>query len=140
MHPARSRSRRAQSALLRHVKLGAGAALAHLVHVYDVARVLRMRVLAHWTHSDRAQHAVGGADRGNAQHDRAQPADLVLRRHRAAVPWVRRAAVPVVDERETLPLRVLEVEGEAAVALIDLAGAHAQLAEALLPVRERVGA
>jgi hypothetical protein len=54
---------------------------------------------------------------------------------------VGRLALPaIVDEAEALALEVLEVKGEASIALDDIGVDHAQLLEALLPPGERGGA
>ena len=43
-------------------------------------------------------------------------ADLVLRRNGTLAPWIGGASAAVVDKGETLPLGVLEIEGEATIA------------------------
>ena len=57
----------------------------------------------------------------------------MLGRDRTALPRVRVALAVVIDEREALPLRILEVEREPPVALDDLAGLHAVLAQVSAP-------
>ena len=141
MHAAGARPRRLQAPLLGDVQLGPRPARSHLVHVHRRrSRSPDARTRARDACRSAAQHRVGGRERRDAERDRAEAANLVLRRHRAAVPRVRLAGAPIVDEREPLALRILEVERQPAVALRDLAGAHAELAQPRLPVVERVGA
>ena len=96
-----------------------------------------MRIGAHFAHAHQGgQHRVGRLQRRHADGDRSKSADLLRRRHRAFLPRIRFAVAAIVDQREALAFRVLEVERHAAVALDDVAGLYARLVEALLPPRE----
>ena len=69
----------------------------------------------------RSTTSVGSNDR-HAERDRAKSADLVLGRNRARVPWMRFTSIHVIDQRESLTFRILEVERQPAVVFSDLAG------------------
>ncbi len=77
---------------------------------------------------------------GTLQLDRAEAAHLIGRPARAALPGVRLAHAAVVHQRQALALGVLEVERQAAVALGDLLGHHAVLAQILRPPGQRLAA
>src|SRR4051812_37598268 len=120
MHGARALLRDRQARLHRDVKLRRRTALAHLV---DVDRVLRLRMLvvANLLHTHhRLKDHIGRAKLRHAEGDRAEPADLMLRWHRALVPRAR-VAVSAVNQREALALRVLELERRTAIKGRDLA-------------------
>ena len=86
-----------------------------------------MRIFARLAHEHHIlQHHLGGEVR-YGERDRPEPADLMLRRHRAFLPRMRFALAAVVDERQPLAFRILEIEREAAVALPDFADLHAGL-------------
>ena len=70
------------------------------------------------------------------EHDRTEAADLVFRRHRAALPRRRRSRAAVVDQHQPLALAVLERQRQPAVDLDDIAGHAAGLLQAIAPVAE----
>ena len=53
---------------------------------------------------------------------------------------MRLALAAIVDERQTLAFRILEIERQPAVALDDLADLHARLGQALAPILEAAAA
>jgi hypothetical protein len=130
--------RRGEVALDGDVQLGAGPARPHLVDVHGVPRLLRMRILAHRAHAQPfSQERIDSLELRHAEQDGAEPAKLVLGGDRAAVPWMRLPSPAVVDEGEPLSLPILEVEGEPAVALDDVAVRDAVLVEVAAPELER---
>ncbi len=105
MHAARALPRRRQVPLLQHVQLGGGAALAHGIDV-DAVLAVRRGIVAHAGHVHHpGQHALGAREIRHVQHDRAEPANLVLRRHRAFLPRMRLAAPPS-SQHQPLAFRV----------------------------------
>jgi hypothetical protein len=83
----------------RDVQLGGGAALARRVDVGAPPVAAGRRVVARLRHAHQpGQDLLGGPELGHADDDRPEAADLMLGRHRAAVPWVRAAGTAVVDE------------------------------------------
>jgi hypothetical protein len=82
-------------------------------------RVERIAVLACLSHAeDPGEQLIGGAQRHHAQHNGAKAANLVFRRNRTPGPrgW-RIARSTVVDKRESLTLRVLQIEDQPVVSL-----------------------
>ena len=98
MHAAGALRGRAQGGLDRDMKLGRGAALAHLVDM-DAARrhAHHTRAPGAWPSASR-QHDVGAGEVGHADGDRTEAADLMLRRHGALVPGMGLALPAIVDE------------------------------------------
>src|SRR4051794_39579110 len=86
------------------------------------------------------QHEARALQRGHAELDRPEPADLVLGRNEAALPGVTLAHPAVVDQRETLSLWILEVEARPAAALPNPAVLDTVLAQPGRPPVERVRA
>src|SRR6478752_2545004 len=76
-------------------------------------------------------------ERRNADPDWAKPANLMLRRNRAAVPGMRFTRALVIDERKPLPLGVLEIERQATVLLGDFAHQDIRRPQPRRPVVER---
>ena len=104
------------------MQLRPGAAVAHLVDVHLVPRILRVRIVAHLAHVHRLhEDRVGGGEIGHAQGDRPEAADLPGFRHLAARPGMRLPCPAVVDEAQLLALEILEVQRQAAVADVGLA-------------------
>ena len=105
--------------------------------MHDIGLGFGMDVIAHMPHEHQlAQHDIGIGQIGNGHGDRTEPADLVLGRHRAFRPGMRRAMPAVIDKAQTLLLRVFEIESLAPVALDNLARPHLLIGEALLPPQE----
>ena len=77
-----------------------GGVVAHAAHVHDLG-----------------QHEGGARQLVHGQHDRTEAADLVLGRHRAALPRRGRARAAVVDQHQPLALAVLERQRQPAVDL-----------------------
>src|SRR5450756_1622231 len=108
------------------MQLGGRAALAHLIDMYAVVIRFRVRIVAHLPRvHDVREHQIGGAQLRHGHGDRSQPADLLLGRHRPFRVRVRRTFAAVIDQRQALAFRVLEVERQAAVALGDVADGDA---------------
>ena len=63
----------------------------------------------------------------HGEHDRAEAADLVLGRHRTALPRRGRPRAAVVDQHQALAFAVLERQGQPAVDLDHIAGHAAGL-------------
>jgi hypothetical protein len=128
-----------QPRLNRDMQLGRCAALAHLIYMHRVLRVLRVRVFAHWAHVERLlKQAISRLEIWHAQDNRAEAAHLMGGRNRAALPRVRLAHAAVIDQRKPLPLGIFDIQRQAAIALGDLAGGDAQLAQMLRPPCQRI--
>ena len=149
MHAAGAGMRRREIGPHRDVQLGGRAALAHLIDVHAVAVRFRMRIVAHLLHvHDLREHQIGRPQLRHRHGDRPEPADLMLGRHRALVPRMRLALAAVIDQRQALAFRVLEIERRPAVALGDiadasrrlLAAAHATTAALVSPCNAHAGA
>src|SRR5690606_40597950 len=78
---------------------------------------------------------VGTGQRGHGRGQGPGAAGLMLGRYGASLPWHGRIAGPaVVDQRQALALRVLEVEYLASVAFGDVAVRNTEFREAGQPV------
>ena len=111
MHAARALMRGAAGPAAPRHAVRRRAALAHLIDVHAIAVRFRMRIVAHLAHvHDLGERDIGRRSSGTLMRDRPKPADLLLGRHRAFVPWLGVALAAVVDQREPLAFRVLEVE------------------------------
>ena len=131
MHAAGTEPGRRDVGLDGDVQLGGRAAATHLEHVYAVRGVVADAYSRTGRRSiTRVSSASVAARPRHAHHDRTEPADLVLGRHRAPVPGHGLIAVAaVIDEREPLALGILEVERQPAVALDVSLAAHAAARE-----------
>jgi hypothetical protein len=67
---------------------------------------------------------------------RAEAADLVLRRHGAALPRPRSPLPAVIDQHQPLAFAVLERQGQPAIDFDDIAGVAAGLLQSVAPVGE----
>ena len=118
------------------MQLGGGAALAHRKHV-DLRAVRGIVADAAHVH-DLGQHARGARKILHGEHDRAETADLMFRRHRAVLPRRGRPRAAVVDQHQPLAFAVLERQRQPAVDFDDLAGDAAGRLQAVAPVAEAV--
>ena len=121
MHAAGTLLRRPQLRLNGHVQLGvraAATAASHGEHVHVVGGIFGMRIVARRLHvQDAREQDVGRLEHRHAHRNRAEAADLMLRRNRTLLPHGRRiAGAAVVNQREALPFGILEVERQPAVA------------------------
>jgi hypothetical protein len=82
------------------------------------------------------QHLFGAREVGHVEHDRAEAADLVLRRHRTFGPGRSRPGAAVIDQHQTLALLILERQRQPTVDFSDLAGMAAGLLQPIPPVAE----
>ena len=69
----------------------------------------------------------------HVEHDRTEPANLVLDRHRALLPWRRGTRTAVIDQHQTLAFAVLERQRQPAIDFGDFAGMAARLTQAIAP-------
>ena len=93
-----------------------------------------MRIIAHRFHVHHLrQREIGQPQLRHGHGNRSQTADLLLGRHRTFRVRVRRAFAAVIDQRQALAFRVLEVERQAAVALGDVADGDAGDFEPFMP-------
>ena len=124
MHAACALPRGGQIAPLDHMQFGRRPALAHLEHM---RRGRRRGVVARPPHvHDFGQHARGARQLRHGQRDRTEPADLMLRRNRAAVPRQTPRPPAIIHQRQPLALEILELQRQPAVDLGDVADAIAE--------------
>ena len=79
------------------------------------------------------QHVLGARKIVHGEHDRAEAANLMLRRHRALLPRRSRARAAVIDQHQPLAFPVLERQRQPAVDFDDVAGMAARLPQAIAP-------
>ena len=118
------------------MQLGGGTALSpRLAHLEHMNLRAMGGIVAHAAHvHDLGQHERSPRQLLHGQHDRTEAADLVLRRHRAALPWRGRPVAAVVDQHQPLAFAILKRQRQPAVDLDDIAGDAAGLFQAIPPV------
>ncbi len=117
VHAARALPRHRRRLVLEHMQFGGRIVLVFCLAHREHVNLRAMRgIVADAAHvHDLGQHERGARQIVHGEHDRAEAADLVLGRHRTALPRRGRPRAAVVDQHQALAFAVLERQGQPAV-------------------------